>query len=97
MHEGDGGSAAGDRAENQRVEAAAQRCVAELSDQSETDNPSITDPAISQWGGGTHGGVQRLIDWGFFEDAKISENFCASSKTTQKPKMRFLIGKSTIS
>ena len=47
MHEGDGGYAAGDRAENQRVEAAAQRCVAELSDQSETDNPSITDPAIS--------------------------------------------------
>ena len=46
---------------------------------------------------GTHGGVQRLIDWGFFEDAKISENFCASSKTTQKRKMRFLIGKSTIS
>ena len=48
-------------------------------------------------GGGRNGGVQRLIDWGFFEDAKISENFCASSKTTQKRKMRFLIGKSTIS
>ena len=48
-------------------------------------------------GGGTAGGVQRLIDWGFFEDATISEKFCAPSKTTQKRKMRFLIGKSTIS
>ena len=48
-------------------------------------------------GGGTNGTPQRLIDWGFFEDAKISEKFCASSKTTQKRKMRFLIGKSTIS
>ena len=48
-------------------------------------------------GGGRNGGVQRLIDWGFFEDAKISEIFCASSKTTRKRQMRFLIGKSTIS
>ena len=52
----------------------------------------------SQWqGGGLQRQGQRLIDWGFFEDAKISEHFCASSKTTQKRKMRFLIGKSTIS
>ena len=43
------------------------------------------------------GGVQRLIDWVFFEDAKISEHFCAPSKTTRKRQMRFLIGKSTIS
>ena len=48
-------------------------------------------------GGGRGGRVQRLIDWGFFEDAKISEKFCASSNTTRKRQMRFLIGKSTIS
>ena len=48
MYEKDGGDAAETVAENRRVEAAAQRCEAELSDQSETVNASIPkDAAIS--------------------------------------------------
>ena len=50
-HGDDGGVAAEGEAENRRVEAAAGR-AAELS---VVSNPSITDPAISQVGGGSHG------------------------------------------